>query len=374
MTGYRSMLATLAVIGAFTVSLSSAQAAPMEPGSYLFSVNSSRAQVTGSGANLQLVLPDTSDVIKFADHPMRQAGRVSLSTLATSWRSLGFSVDPPNAVITVSRSGKSSQHVAVLRRPFKRGENFVFPIRLSSVSGKPTATQYGRLSSGKFTSAQLFIDSGMTDAASISWFGGLNYPFLSVPVNGESSAKFYVALPRSAFPSIFSSAPAFEFQYSVPGGSWTDISTEAVTGPYSDFPTLYDFAVSTSPLIVTNSTIFRVRAVDVASQTYTNWITSLPRAPYPPALPTQFEATVQSDKSVVFTWTPAPESIPYTYAYRAVIFEGADPVSWICNTGEFIGTCQSAVLPSGTHTFRLSIYLSTPSYDPYLGPLTVTIP
>lgn len=86
--------------------------------SWLFSVQAGKArtvprEATGGGSErFQLILNDVAPVTMFSDRPIRESRLISPRALVSNWGTW-FEGDPPNAVISVPRVGRSPESFVV---------------------------------------------------------------------------------------------------------------------------------------------------------------------------------------------------------------------------------------------------------------------
>lgn len=138
----------------------------------LFSLSAERGTLTPTAKKGQFVLTLTRldrRGVWFTDRPARQSGAVTPGGLFSSWKALGFTKDPPNAVVNVL-DGRERADTVALELGAPRYDARTRGVRF-------TATALGSLSAGlahhgpkldrtlprRFGQASLFIDDGQWD-------------------------------------------------------------------------------------------------------------------------------------------------------------------------------------------------------------------
>ncbi len=200
----RALIALAACTASFGAAPGAYAAGPSSPAlprgeSLLFVMHAeSGSLVRRSGNRYTLTLRDSArQTTWFADRPARDAGRVSTRSLVRGWSRLGFSADPPNAVLSTSGNG-AEDVVLELGRPRVHRPGLTLRIPARVLGPRPSRRHL------RFGLASLFIDNASLDdgcgyTGQISFFperltprqGGLT------PADGRSvSIDRYSALAR----------------------------------------------------------------------------------------------------------------------------------------------------------------------------------
>lgn len=138
----------------------------------LFSLNAERGTLTPTGAKGRFVLTlrqlDRRGVW-FTDRPARQSGTVTPGVLFSSWKTLGFTADPPNAVVNVT-GGRERADTIALELGAPRYDARMRAVRFSATTLRSLPAglahhgpKLDRALPRRFGQASVFIDDGQYD-------------------------------------------------------------------------------------------------------------------------------------------------------------------------------------------------------------------
>jgi hypothetical protein len=154
MRRYRLLLIS-AVVFVAALSAASASAAPA---TFLYSASAGWAKVDGA----RVTLPASADVAWFTDRPVRRSGSTTLGDVVDVWSVSGLDASPPNAALVVTRKGETSTHIVTLTQARRKGTTVSFRVRTVPGGTEAGMRSTGRLTSGTYGRAELFIDDVAT--------------------------------------------------------------------------------------------------------------------------------------------------------------------------------------------------------------------